>query len=194
MALRYVIKKRTFGFDKTKAEKYVAQNVITNTVDFRDLCEEITKVGMVPSGAVKFVLDALIDTLNLNLRKGISVQLGDFGCFRPGMNCESQDTEKEVDSDTIRRVKIIFTPGYKFKEMLSKVSVQKAVASDDGSIIPTRMTAKEKHRTRQHKINHQPLKAGKQYPPTGGYCFPKYSCKRLDNAFFILYLYHILKH
>ena len=58
MALRYVIKKRTFGFDKTKAEKYVAQNVITNTVDFRDLCEEITKVGMVPSGAVKFVLDA----------------------------------------------------------------------------------------------------------------------------------------
>ena len=26
MALRYVIKKRTFGFDKTKAEKYVAQN------------------------------------------------------------------------------------------------------------------------------------------------------------------------
>ena len=48
----------------------------------------------------------------------------------------SQDTEKEVDSDTIRRVKIIFTPGYKFKEMLSKVSVQKAVASDDGSISP----------------------------------------------------------
>ena len=25
MALRYVIKKRTFGFDKTKAEKYVAR-------------------------------------------------------------------------------------------------------------------------------------------------------------------------
>ena len=131
MALRYVIKKRSFGFDKTKAEKYVAQNVITNTV-----CEEITKVGMVPSGAVKFVLDALIDTLNLNLRKGISVQLGDFGCFRPGMNCESQETEKDVDSDTIRRVKIIFTPGYKFKDMLSKVSVLKMVVSDDGANKP----------------------------------------------------------
>ena len=96
MALRYVIKKRIFGFDKTKAEKYVAQNVITNTLEFRDLCEEITKIGMVPSGAVKFVLDALIDTLNFNLRKGISVQLGDFGCFRPGMSCESQETEKEL--------------------------------------------------------------------------------------------------
>ena len=135
MALRYVIKKRTCGFDKTKAEKYVAQNVITNTVGFQRFVRGIISRNG-PSGAVKFVLDALIDTLNLNLRKGISVQLGDFGCFRPGMNCESQDTEKEVDSDTIRRVKIIFTPGYKFKEMLSKVSVQKAVASDDGSISP----------------------------------------------------------
>ena len=31
MALRYVIKKRKFGFDKTKAEKYLSQNEITKT-------------------------------------------------------------------------------------------------------------------------------------------------------------------
>ena len=136
MSLKYVIKKRTFGFDKTKTEKYVAQNVITNTLDFRNLCDEITKVGLVPSGAVKFVLDALIDTLNMNLNKGISVQLGDFGCFRPSLNCDSQDTAKDVDSDTIRRVKIIFTPGYKFKEMLHKVSVQKMIVAADGSMEP----------------------------------------------------------
>ena len=159
MALRYVIKKRTFGFDKTKAEKYVAQNVITNTVEFRDLCEEITKVGMVPSGAVKFVLDALIDTLNLNLKKGISVQLGDFGCFRPGMNCESQENEKDVDSDTIRRLKIIFTPGYKFRDMLSKVSVQKWLSpvmdlpNRKVPTHPTRKRATEKRRIRRSKIS-----------------------------------------
>ena len=28
MALKYVVKKRVFGFDQTKTEKYVAQNVI----------------------------------------------------------------------------------------------------------------------------------------------------------------------
>lgn len=59
MALRYVVKKRMIGFGKEKTEKYVAQNFITNTVNFKDLCDEISKVGMVPSGAVKFVLDAL---------------------------------------------------------------------------------------------------------------------------------------
>ena len=133
MALRYVVKKRKIGFGTDKTEKYVAQNFITNTLGFKDLCEEITKVGMVPSGAVKFVLDALIDTLNLNLKKGISVQLGDFGQFRPGINSESQETEKEVDADTIRRVKIVFTPGYKFKDMLSKASIQKLSGTTSGS-------------------------------------------------------------
>lgn len=136
MSLRYEVKKRTFGFDKTKAEKYVAQNVITNTVEFKDLCNDITKVGMAPSGAVKFVLDALIDTLNMHLNNGLSVQLGDFGTFRPGLNCESQDNAKDVDSSTIRRVKIIFTPGYKFKDMLNSVSIEKRIASDSGIISP----------------------------------------------------------
>ena len=83
MALKYVVKKRVFGFDKTKTEKYVAQNVITNTVNFRDLCKEVSMFGMIPEGAVKHVIDALIDALNTNLNKGLSVQLGDFGCFRP---------------------------------------------------------------------------------------------------------------
>lgn len=125
MALRYIVKKRTFGFDKDKVEKYVAQNFSAGHLDFKDLCDEITKVGMVPSGMVKFVLDALIDTLNMNMNKGISVQLGDFGCFRTTINCKSQDTAEAVDASTIRRRKIIFAPGYKFRDMLGKVNVAK---------------------------------------------------------------------
>ena len=81
--------------------------------------------GMIPEGAVKHVIDALIDALNTNLNKGLFVQLGDFGCFRPGMSCKSQKEEKDVDADTVRRVKIVFTPGYKFKDMLDNVSIYK---------------------------------------------------------------------
>lgn len=123
MALKYAVKKRVFGFDKTKTEKYVAQNVITNTVNFRDLCKEVSMFGMIPEGAVKHVIDAMIDALNTNLNKGLSVQLGDFGCFRPGMKCKSQDDVNDVDAGTVQRVKIVFTPGYKFKDMLDRVSI-----------------------------------------------------------------------
>ena len=101
--LKYVVKERVFGFDKS-----------------------ITP---------KFVLDGLIDTLNINSNKGISVQLGSFGCFRSGLNCKSQDKKEDVDSKCIERLKIIFTLGSKFKAMLSKVSVErldmKSIFKDD---------------------------------------------------------------
>lgn len=131
MAIKYVIKKRTFGFDETKAEKYVAQTFTSGKVDFKDLCNEVTKVGMVPSGVVKFVIDALIDTLSLNLNKGITVQLGDFGCFRPALNSKSQTKADDVDASTVRRKKIIFTPGYKFRDMLHSASIEKLKLSSD---------------------------------------------------------------
>ena len=125
MALKYVVKKRVFGFDKTKTEKYVAQNVITNTVNFRDLCKEVSMFGMIPEGAVKHVIDALIDALNTNLNKGLSVQLGDFGCFRPGMNCKSQNEEKRCRCRYRSTSENRIYPGYKFKDMLDNVSIYK---------------------------------------------------------------------
>ena len=126
MALNYEVKKRVLGFDKTKTEKYVAQLKTLGMVEFGDLCDEVTKVGMAPRGVVKMVLDGLIDTLNMNINKGFSVQLGDFGCFRPGLNAKSQDKEEDVKSDTVYRRKIIFTPGQQFKEMLTRASVTRA--------------------------------------------------------------------
>lgn len=126
MALNYEVKKRVFGFDKTKTKKYVAQLKTLGMVEFGDLCDEVTKVGMAPRGVVKMVLDGLIDTLNMNINKGFSVQLGDFGCFRPGLNAKSQDKEEDVKSDTVYRRKIIFTPGQQFKEMLTRASVTRA--------------------------------------------------------------------
>ena len=56
MALKYVVKKTTFGFDDTKAEKYVARPFNVVNVDFKMLCDQVTKVGFVPRGTVKAVL------------------------------------------------------------------------------------------------------------------------------------------
>lgn len=62
MALNYEVKKRVFGFDETKTEKYVAQMKTLGVVGFKDLCDEVSKIGMAPRGVVKLVLDGLIDT------------------------------------------------------------------------------------------------------------------------------------
>ena len=125
MAIKYEVKTVVFGFDKTKTEKFVAQAKVLGMVEFKTLCEEVQKVSMAPRGVVKMVIDGLIDTLNMDLDKGYSVQLGDFGCFRPGLNAKSQTGVKDVDANTVYRRKIIFSSGSYFKEMLNKVTVER---------------------------------------------------------------------
>ena len=98
MAIKYEVKKVVFGFDKSKTEKFVAQSKVLGMVEFKTLCEEVQKVSMAPRGVVKMVIDGLIDTLNMDLDKGYSVQLGDFGCFRPGLNAKSQAGVEDVDA------------------------------------------------------------------------------------------------
>lgn len=125
MAIKYEVKKVVFGFDKTNTEKFVAQTKVLGLVKFDKLCEEVQKVSMAPRGVVKMVIDGLIDTLNMDLDKGYSVQLGDFGCFRPGLNAKSQAGAGGVDANTVYRRKIIFYPGSYFKDMLGKASVER---------------------------------------------------------------------
>lgn len=136
MALKYVVKKTVFGFDKSKTEKYVARPMNFGVVSFANLCDQVTLVGMAPRGVVKMVLDGLIDAMKLNLVNGLSVSLGDFGTFRSSFGCKSQDTEEEVSAETLRRRKIIFTPGEHLKEMVKNVSIQKFEVPNTG-LTPT---------------------------------------------------------
>ena len=125
MALKYVVKKTVFGFDETKTAKYVARPLLAGSVDYSALCDQVTKVGLVPRGVVKMVIDGVIDALEWNLTNHLSVKLGDFGTFRPAFGCKCQEEEKDVTADVLRHRKIIFTSGSHFKEMLRKVSIQK---------------------------------------------------------------------
>lgn len=136
MAIKYEVKKKVFGFDKTKTEKFVAQTKVLGLVEFSKLCEEVQKISMAPRGVVKMVIDGLIDTLNMDLDKGYSVQLGDFGCFRPGLNAKSQEGVETVNANTVYRRKIIFYPGSYFKNMLGNATVERLVAGKD-TVIPT---------------------------------------------------------
>lgn len=125
MALKYVVKKTVFGFDKTKSVKYVARPLLAGTVGYPALCDQVTKVGMAPRGVVKMVIDGTIDAIMWNLENHLSVKLGDFGTFRPAFGSKSQDSEEAVNAEALRHRKIIFTPGSYFKGMLQDVSIQK---------------------------------------------------------------------
>lgn len=130
MALKYAVKKRIFGFDKTKTPKYVGTPVSAGKVDFTDLCDQVTKVGMAPRGVVKMVIDGMIDAMILNMQNGMSVQLGEFGTFRPSFGCSAKEKADLVGTDTLRNRKYVFTPGKLLREMIQTVSIQKYITVD----------------------------------------------------------------
>ncbi len=82
---------------RQKREKYVAQMKTLGVVGFKDLCDEVSKIGMAPRGVVKLVLDGLIDTLNMDINKGFSVQLGELAYSVPGINAKSQEKLERRD-------------------------------------------------------------------------------------------------
>lgn len=126
MALKYVTKKTVFGFDKTNTVKYVARPLLTGTVMYTALCEQVAmaSMGAVPVELVMRVLDSLTDVLRMNLINCRSVKLDEFGTLRPSFNCKCQDSEMAVDENVVHRRKIIFTASGEFKAQLNNFSVQ----------------------------------------------------------------------
>ncbi len=81
MALKYVVTKQVFGFDKSKTEKYVARLVVSGQVSFSRLCTQVGQICGAHRGTVQLVIAGLVDALINNPDDGKSVQL----CFH--QNC-----------------------------------------------------------------------------------------------------------
>lgn len=134
MAFRYVVRKRLVGIGQDKKEKYVAASYSVATIDFNKLCDQVTGQGMVPRGIVKAVLDGMIDALCTYTSIGATVQLGDFGSIRPGLNGKSQEEAKDVTADAVYRQKLIFVPGKRLKNMMKESGITRLVTGAE--IVP----------------------------------------------------------
>ncbi|KAF5063921.1 HU domain fused to wHTH, Ig, or Glycine-rich motif [anaerobic digester metagenome] len=130
MGLKYVVAKQIFGFDETKTAKFVPKQVITGQVSFSKLCTQVGQICGAHRGTVQLVIAGLVDALVNNLDDGKSVQLGEFGIFRPSIKAKASDTEEEADASRIYKRKIIFTPGSALKQAMNTTSITRYVVPD----------------------------------------------------------------
>ena len=119
-----------FGFDKTKTAKFVPKQIITGQVTFSKLCTQVGQICGAHRGTVQLVIAGLVDALINNLDDGKSVQLGEFGTFRPSIKANATDKEEEADASKIYRRKIIFTPGSALKSAMNSTSVTRYATPD----------------------------------------------------------------
>lgn len=130
MGLKYVVTKQVFAFDETQSEKFVVKQVSSGKVSFSKLCTQVGQICGAHRGTVQLVIAGLVDVLINNIEDGKSVQLGEFGTFRPAINAKAADTEEEANATTIYRKTVRFSPGTGLKNTLSNASVTRYVTPD----------------------------------------------------------------
>lgn len=121
-----LVKRAAKPGDKTSGTKYYAVTKNNGFTDMETLCSHITERSTVSSADVKAVLDNLNYILDVELRAGRIVQLGEFGNFRISVGSEGSDEAKAFSTSMLRRPKIVFTPGAALRGTKNNITFQRA--------------------------------------------------------------------
>ena len=117
--LKYKIAKRTLRLGgKNPREVYLAQPVIIGKISTEEFIKEVSDGSTVDPADVKAVLSRIHTVISRLTARGLSVECGELGTFRPSFGSKSFATPKEVTSSAIRPAKIVFTPKPAFKDSL----------------------------------------------------------------------------
>lgn len=111
------------NFKDEKPKVYVIAPVRQQQVTFEKLLDEIAGSCGVGRAQVKASVEGLLDRMTLFMEYGMSVKLGDFGSFKPTISVKAQTSAEDLCASNVRRRKINFTPGKRFKTMLSDLSI-----------------------------------------------------------------------
>lgn len=116
MAIKFKAIARKSPVDKSVS--YYPTTESPEPVKLPALVKSIEKITALSSSDVKSCLDALEYEILSNLREGKSVRFGDLGSFRVSMRGKGVATADEVQADTIKSLKVVFTPSGKLEKSI----------------------------------------------------------------------------
>lgn len=139
MALAFrKVKRKVLNGPEEGQEKYYAMAKTSGVSTFEKMCHLISSRSTVSSADVKGVLDSLNWAMDLELKSGYVVQLGELGNFRLSLSSEGTETEKDLTADKIKNTRIIFSPGSALRKTRDEVTftpvqvVEKIVTKEPG--------------------------------------------------------------
>lgn len=128
-----IIEKRAIklGYKEGKPTVYKMAPTRQQNVSYEKLLDEVSNSCGVNRSQSKAVIEALIDRMTMFMDYGMGVQLGDFGTFKPSLQSKCKESEDELSSADVKRLKIRYYPGKRFKNMLAQMSVTTFSDDDD---------------------------------------------------------------
>ena len=79
--------------------------------------KNINSISTVSSVNTAAVLEAFLTVVPDQMAEGKIVELGDFGTFRVGISSKGAELAEGVTARSITDVRVIFTPGKRFKQV-----------------------------------------------------------------------------
>lgn len=131
-----IVEKRAIklGYKEGKPTAYKLAATRQQNVTYEKLLDEVSNSCGVNRSQSKAVIEALIDRMTMFMDYGMGVQLGDFGTFKPTVQSKAKETEDDLSAADVKRLKIRYFPGKRFKNMLAQMSVT-TFADDDEEVV-----------------------------------------------------------
>jgi predicted histone-like DNA-binding protein len=105
--------------------KYYATVRSTGRVDTHGIAKSINSMSTVSSVDTAAVLEAFLNVVPDQLADGKIVELGDFGTFRVSVSSEGAEQPEDLTARHITDVRVLFSPGKRFKQILNTAEFQK---------------------------------------------------------------------
>jgi len=126
MSVKYNIVERGNPADPTAPKKFYPSIVSSGRADEDLISDQIANASTVSPPDIAAVLKSLLNQIPQELSRGNVVDLGDFGSFWLKTKSEGSETAEEVRSSNVHTLRPRFYPGKKFKEVLDKITFEKA--------------------------------------------------------------------
>ncbi|MCC8145438.1 MAG: HU family DNA-binding protein [Bacteroidales bacterium] len=123
--MKYVVAPEASPKDRDADPKYYLVSKNQGKINLYELAADIAGRSSLTRGDIENCLSNFLDQLPNYLKKGYSVQMGDFGTLRLSLSSTGSDSPEDVSVANLKKVKIIFTPSSKLKKEIETTPLEK---------------------------------------------------------------------
>lgn len=122
--MMYSIKKRMNPLNRDES-KFYATAEYSDEINIRKLAAEISKSCSLHPADIVAVIESFLDKIPEYLKNSNRIRLDDFAILKLSFSAKGQADEKNVTSNDITDVRVLFQPCKKLREQLADVTYTK---------------------------------------------------------------------
>lgn len=106
--MKFKVIQKNNPIDKDKNALFYPFPVYSDTLEIRDLLQEISYASSVTPSDVRAVTDSLVEILQRYLVRGNKIKVEGIGTFKLSFNGSGKETSKDVSANDIYNAKVTF--------------------------------------------------------------------------------------